>query len=83
MNLITGCAKIIPFHCFSYCLTATGAERCQNMNQWQLYRHYVPVLCLRLAGSGCQGALHRLELTVRVFLFAVCNLHCELVSSGS
>lgn len=50
MRLITGCAKMIPFHYHARCQIATSAERCQITNQCQLYRYYESMLFRRLAG---------------------------------
>lgn len=44
MRLITGCAKMIPFHYHVRCQTATNTERCQITNQCRLYRNYESIL---------------------------------------
>lgn len=83
MSLITGSSKLIPFHYCGHCQTETGTERCQSMNQQQLYRCYMPILSLGLAGLCCCKALNCLELADwGVFLFTVCCLRGETACSG-
>lgn len=73
MSLITGCAKMIPFHYHVHCQTASSTERCQITNQCQFWRHYVPVLFLRLADLCCCCRLNCLDLVVSVFTYCYCH----------